>query len=342
MKEKVYFSPDLLIKKLYQEKGMKPNSIPENVFDEASYNELFRSYAEFLCTGIDSEQQRRSYPKETDFNDVIEWVKADEACSMVLHVYIGNFERRIRSFVINKYCNKIKEIGDKRCFDNSIASELLAEQNRLGFRSLNDYLNITFSRQDPNDHRPPVIVGPTEAQNKADEVMRNSIKDFGDCFGPNKDPRTELEYHYKTNYGYIPAFVGMCDLSFSTSTLLFALLPYEDQKIFWNKYKRNTRRFDNERDFAAQQRKLRQLVNFRNAINHYEPLFPKIIGRKHQEIPSICSMFSSLKANNKLSIASYKCSIEAPVLPPNRNPSVTQKYNDLLSIIYSIFDDATR
>lgn len=337
-KDKFYFSKTELIDVLYNEKKIKRGSIPDVVFDEASYNEIFRSYADFLCVGVDLSKGKRNYPQETDFDDVIQWVKADQACSMVLHVYIGNFERRIRSFVINEYCERMKQAGDAKCRDINIIKRLRSgESNDLHLLSVKEYLDSHFLREDAKGHRPAKITGTVDGSDKTAFFLYKALDDLEECYGSEKEGKSELELHYKKKYGYIPAFVGMCDLSFSTTTFLFSLLPYERQKYFWNTYKKNTRRFDQTEDYLSQQRKLRTLVNLRNAINHYEPLFPKLVAYEHKNITALCSVFLALEKNNQTSLSSYKIAFSSPILPENKNPSMQTQYDDLLRLISCLF-----
>ena len=140
-----------------------------------------------------------------------------------------------------------------------------------------------------------------------------------DSYGASSSRSTPMTKHYLQKYAVVPAFVGMHSLSFGTTAMLFGMLPKEKQQEFWQIYCERPGHQYSDIDLCAFLRRLKRVVDLRNVINHYEPIFPTICSTNKPSINSFYNILERLRQNYVRSLTTFPVGLSISSLSVTKN-----------------------
>jgi len=334
---KEYKTPQELIDELEKEKGFKKGTINQELFEEETYLDAFTPYCDFVALGRDPKTNKRYYEQEIDFEIFKSLSSIDSYISNALHSYIGAFEKRIRAFVIGELCSAMRNNGDPGCVDSSILGDYADGKTVLVLSASSDFsiweqkFKTKYSSLSPNEQKMNI----KNKKKLLSSQRKKAVRSLAECFGRSCEKPTPMAKHYAEKYSSVPAFVGMHTLSLGTTAVLFGILPRESQNRFWERYCRRKHTYS-DYELTAFLGRLKRIVDIRNVINHYEPIFPTLCEIHSCSINSFLIIAARLKNNFYLSTVKRQMAIDKPTLPVVRTQYNHEKYDAILKIIATI------
>jgi hypothetical protein len=320
---------------LFSEKRVDPNTISGAPFLEKTYVEMIGAYNDLVAVSFSN--GKRVYPNPLDFSLYQKLNILDSNISLTLHTYIGVFEKRLRSYLINAVCSKIKAGGHPLCEDPHLFNGMHRNRPVLCFCAKNDvsmwnaYWEISLRRLASVD---PVAANEEKAKKENDLLHSRTlaIRNFLQCFGTKPKNKSSLAVKYLNRYGYVPAFIGMHNLSLGTTTVLFGMLPCSSQEEFWKSYSSKEGHLSTLQ-LAKYLVRLKRICDIRNRVNHYEPFIPMIFESSLATINSLESILKRLRANFEQS--QFKPTFVRPdfTIPVTENAFNMEKYILLCKVI---------
>ena len=318
---KPFCNQDELKKSLIQ-KNFIESTIDTNLFKEINYTELVSPYCCFFVNFKNG--NLKNYSKNLDFSSIVEWSRLDLVLSTVLCTYIGFFERKLRSFVINNLCSLMKQTGDNNCVNHSCFNEYLDKSND----SLKPY-NCLLSRQELST----LYSNNNSYSTNIEENLERLVNAIKDVFDVTNKKGSLIRYHYIEKYKQIPAYIALTELSLGEMITLFSVLPKDIQANFWETEKgKKQSEARNEKYLSSQLRLLKDILKIRNTVNHYKPVIPLMVNFiNNNNAGKISELFKYLKKNyqnSKTNISTHISSAK-PILPNIYNPSFHNIKNKL-------------
>jgi hypothetical protein len=310
---KEYKTPAELIANLEENKGLAKGTASSALFLEKTYQDLFSPYFDFVAVGRDLVSGKRVYPESTDYSTFHQLSLIDEGIELKLHLLIGAFEKRIRSFVICCFCESLKVAGDPSCTQSFDLAN--STSGIYCFCGTADFSLWQNSYQSKTKTLPPKEAQRVIAEEQAflKEKREHALNELHESYGLSSSRSTPMTKHYMAKYSTIPAFVGMHSLSFGTTAMLFGMLPKDKQQEFWQVYCSRPGHQYSDIDLCAFLRRLKRVVDLRNVINHYEPIFPTICSTNKPSINSFFSILERLRQNYSHSLTTLPVSL--PIAP---------------------------
>ena len=309
-----------LIKVLEKEKNVLKNTIDEECFREKTYIEIVTPFSDLMAEGRDPKTQKHIYPKNIDFNNYVVFCKIDSEISKCFHQLIGCFEKLLKTFLIDTYCSKMIETGDRSAKNFTWCSNYI---HNIAVFDLVPY------KKDYKDGMSIVSSSGTKKRRKALMEKIIGMKD--------KATKNALVLHYQNKYSYVPMYVVIHTLTMGELNTLFCMLSESDKKRFMRlflKAKETT-----EYSPTAVQKfinKINRIQIIRNIVNHYEPITPFILNTKDTEIYTLTSTIEELKRNYDSTKTFAKCIYDAPEKPLSKTAYQLPYHKKLAKVINSL------
>jgi hypothetical protein len=286
-------------------------------------------FFDLVATSRDQVTAQRKYPLENDYQTYKSLHDVDQYFSAMLHLYIGAFEKRLRSFVINSICSALKTNGDPECIKSDTFLNYGNGKKSLCLSGCDDFSMWESYLEKKKEQR-------QEWQDKSKGQRIKAVESLRDCFGPSCKKPSELTQHYLGKYQSIPAFIGMHTLSFSTTSLLFGLLPRLEQGDFWRMYTRRATHEYSDKELTSFLIRLKRVVDLRNTVNHYEPVVSLICHTYPPSVNSLLTILGRLRGNYIQSSTSLFITAKKPILPNMANDYNSQQYSTLKKALEEI------
>lgn len=316
------------IKEHLIQKNFEEITIDLDAFKEINYTELVSPYKIFFINSTNG--NFKNYSKNLDFTTIMNWAKLDQTISALLHIYIGFFERKLRSYTIDSLCALMKQNNDSNCVDYSFfdkyldpSASFIAPCGLLSRDEIQNYQGNDYCSLFINDQLTSLI---------------NAIKD---CFDVNNQRGSMIRSHYIKKYNQIPAYIALTELSLGETITLFSILPMEKQAAFWVAEKGKKSSEANNREYLlSQYRALKEILKIRNTVNHFKSIISLlknyIDSNKDKKISDIFKYLKTTYKNAKINIDS-NITITKPTLPLIYNPALSSTKNKLKTLIDSLY-----
>ena len=302
---KQYKSFEELINTLINEKNINASTIKPVCFLERNFIDLVTPYSDLLAEGRDSETNKHIYPKNIDFNDYLIFNKIDSEISKCLHILISCFEKQFKTFLIDTYCQKMKNLGDVETKDFSWCKKYIHSQTIFDL--------VPYRKTHSNG----ILV-----QANSDTIKRRkSLLEKLQCLS-KKQSTNFMVAHYQIKYKFVPMYIAIHTLTFGELNTLFSMLPQSDQIRFMQLFFSNPKKIYSPIEIDKFQNKVTRIQIIRNIVNHYEPITPFILNTNDNEVYSLTSLLKELKTN-------YKCSLSFNTYEfnPPQKPNSKSKYS---------------
>ena len=307
--KKTYKSVDEQIEYLKDNKKIIVKNEHKQIFEERSYSSLINPYKEFFSNGRD-EKGNHIYINEIDFEEILKIVKVDDNFCTAMYSYIGSFEKKFKTVLFSEICSKYvnSENEDKYC------TSYIEEIDRfLESGNFDDLPRFCANY--------PFILtknGYVEDQYNLDckKDLLIHLKEIGT--GVSRDGGTieksnQLISHYLKTQVIAPLWVLPNSLTLGELKILFSMLDSNSQKKIISKF------YDIE-DYGKIS--LAKILNFsgaleiirriRNAVNHYEPIFPLLVSElkpmkkvKESQIYAVFKLLSNTFASSSFNHVTY-------------------------------------
>lgn len=324
---KSFCSPEEIKEHLIQ-KNFEETTIDLDAFNEINYTELVSPYKIFFINSTNG--NFKNYSKNLDFTTIMNWAKLDQTISALLHIYIGFFERKLRSYTIDSLCALMKQNNDSNCVDYSFFDKYLdpsassiAPCGLLSRDEIQNYQGNYYSEF--VDEKGPLL------------CLINAVKA---SFDVSNLRGSIIRNHYIERYYQIPAYIALSELSLGETITLFSILPVEKQVDFWVAEKEKRRGDIDLRYLRSQYRNLKEILKIRNNVNHFKPIIPLLKNfidkRKEGKISDIFIYLKKKYLDAKIATNS-NITITKPTLPFIYNPTLSSTKDKLNTLIDSLF-----
>lgn len=202
---KIYLSIDESIDHLVNNKNIDRTTITRQAFIEKPYLHLINPYTDLISCGRDT-NGNHIYKENEDFEKFLECNRLDNAISNKLHCIISVFENKLKSFLMHKYCSKMKDAGDPLTSDYSWLNDYREGKQVFDLLTMNEQLFCGVC-----------IQSTSEEQENREKVLTK----IGEIV---TEPASSSDYmikHYRQTYGYVPFFVAIQKLSLGSLITLF-------------------------------------------------------------------------------------------------------------------------
>lgn len=106
---KPYMNEEELITELINNKRIKRETIPEGIFKERAYTMLVNPYKKLICENFDTSNKCYIYKQAGDFEEYINFANIDDYISNKFSIYIEYFEKYFKSYIGEKFAQKMKD-----------------------------------------------------------------------------------------------------------------------------------------------------------------------------------------------------------------------------------------
>lgn len=302
---------------LIKNKNIDESTIIDDVFNEKTYLNLINPYSDLIAIGRNI-KGKHIYASNNSFTNYVECNILDHTISLALHQYISCFEKRLRCYIMHIYSQKIKRSGDKQTRNISWINDFLLYKNVFDLLKLNEAFQNGL------------IVSANSVLISKREKAFNQLLTAMNITKVNKNTMAE---HYKNKYGYIPFFVAIHSLSLGDLVCLFGLLPKNEKIQFITDLNRISFRIISDNKITKFERKLKRINDIRNIVNHYEPIFPLILGTNSPTFSALIDVFTLLKNNYNLTNLKAVCVISLKQLSITWNSYTNNNHRKIEAVV---------
>lgn len=297
----------------------------EKYFEEFRFSSIYTPYKDlFAINALRSGQ--RTYPANLGISNFVEIVNLDLYFSILLNLSVGNFERRLKSFLSNIICKTMRDSGDTTCTDYSFLDDMLDNDLDDG---LPCFIPIQF---DYNECGKKIAI---PIDGKFYNLRKDFLNDWKDeitnC--KNKKVNIYLKDYAEAHENKIPFWLLIGSFSFGDLSLLFNLLKIDYKKSFYRSlYNVETVHDDEIHTFS---KNLSTLTTIRNIVHHHEPVIPFLIKKEQRKFEDSKLYSFKLVVNTYRKSKFYVFKESKPIYTIEKNGRNT-KYLENLEKFYKI------
>lgn len=322
---KEYLTESEIIDYLIKNKNVDPSTICNKVFEEEPYVNLIKPYSLLLSNGKNNDTQKYQYPENFNFEHHLECKKIDNYLSLAYRIVIGCFEKRLKCFLANKISLKMAEHGDKEAKDFSWIDNYINGQKTF------DFIDINL-KEEKNDNSIPESIN--EAQIERRKKVLQNIKDISNG---SVSKTTIITKHYYEQYGYIPFYIAVLNLSLGDLVSLFEILNYEDRNEFICQYKNKEKKYESAK-INKYMKDFIRLTTIRNIVSHYDPFVAYFLTSVDDTLGKIalkpfCDMTSDLISHFRNSKTAFIKIPEVPSFNIPINPFSHKNINKINTLL---------
>lgn len=300
MNKKLFKSKNELINFLIKTKNVNPSTIQDSAFNEKTYTSLITPYTCLVADGINSKTGKKIYSFSLDFNLFLECNIIDGNISNCLYIYISAFEKRIRNFVIETVCLKLRNDNDELCVNVRRFDDYINGKPLFDFLCVTDTPSlrrriIKANQIIDDEQRLKELEKIKYIKNLIISKRKDSFNALIHSVDKSKNKKNSLENHYCEKYGFIPLYIGMHRLTFGELLSIYSVFSIKDKNVFMQGYYHNKSHIFSENDAFKFESRIKRINDIRNIVAHNEPIIPLIINDK--KITGLLSIFEKLKNN---------------------------------------------
>lgn len=276
--KKQYQNIGAQIVNLEKNKNVDKTTVSFPCFGEKTYLDLITPYSDLIALGRD-ENGKHIYPPQVDFAEYIEYNQIDYAICNRLQLLIGAFEKMMKNFLMHKFCEKMKNDGDKQVKDFSWTNRYVRGSQIFDLLKIDEVFEGGMIKTADSN-----VIGRRKG-------VLKTIREMGKS--PSKNNIVE---HYKNKYHYVPMFVAVHSLTLGQLLTLYGMLSQSDKNELLCIFNGTslTKRYSDAAIEKFEKDALRVQV-IRNIINHYEPIFPFIQNTEYLTFASLTALLEKLK-----------------------------------------------